>query len=296
MPALSRTVSRCALSLLPLAALQIASIGPAIGAEQTAPAKVAPSAVQPAAPAARISPRAGAVRKTPVASAEAVAIQQYGKVKITSLEVPWPPADCKATASWRAEVTNNNPGTVSQLYLEGWQYLENQQRWYLVGSAGTFSVDGNQTRTLEGHWNPGSGVSRYKVVLRLEGKTLAKHEERVQNLAIPATTDLEIQQAEFNGDNWKVTLKNNSTVPECALSVQTYLVNRGSGTSVPTGGLGAKVPANGARTVQNTLDNPPANWQANYDEFKVMLMRAPTWEATAGPGWTAIKTQSFPLQ
>jgi hypothetical protein len=131
------------------------------------------------------------------------------------------------------------------------------------------------------------------MVLHLKGKNLSKYEERVKELAIPASANLDILWPEFKGDTWKVSLKNNSATPECAISVQTYLVNKSSGVRVPTGGLAVKVPANGVGSAQNDITQ--THWRTTFDEFHVDVRRAPTWTPVAGPGWTTIKSQSFTL-
>jgi hypothetical protein len=223
----SHVALHCTLTLSLLAVLQIPLIGQALGAEKPTLPKITPSAAQPVAAKTNIT------TKTPALSQEALEIQLYGKVKITMLDVPWPPADCKRT-TWRAQIVNGNSDTVYQLQLEGWQYNEKQQRWDSAGYSEVFLIEGNQTKVLEGYWNPGTYATKYKIVLHPKGKNLKKYEERVKELVIPASANLEILPPEFNGDSWKVSLKNNSATSECAISVQTYLVKKSSGERDPT--------------------------------------------------------------
>jgi hypothetical protein len=281
-----RVALHCTLTLSLLAVLQIPLIGQALGAEKPTPPKIAPSAAQP------VATKTNVTTKSPAVSQEALEIQRYGKVKITVLDVPWPPADCKRT-TWRAQIFNGNPDTVYQLQLEGWQFNGNQQRWDGAGYSEVFLIEGNQTKVLEGYWNPGPYATKYKMVLHPKGKNLNKYEERVQELVIPASANLEILPPEFNGDNWKVTLKNNGATSECAISVQTYMVKKSSGARVGTGGLAVKVPSNGVGSAQNNITQ--TNWRTNFDEFLVDVRRAPTWSPVPGPGWTTIKSQSFTL-
>jgi hypothetical protein len=230
--------------------------------------------------------------KTPVASQDALEIQRYKRVKITLLDVSWPPADCQRT-NWRAQIVNGNPDTVYQLQLEGWQFNEKQQRWDAAGYSEVFLIEGNQTKVLEGNWNPGPYTTKYKMVLHPKGKTLKKYEERVKSLVIPASANLDILPPEFKGDSWNVSLKNNGATPERAVTVQTYLVKKSSGARVATGGLGVQVPANGVGSVQNSISQP--SWRDHFDESLVYVMRTPTWTPEPGPGWTTIKSQSFTL-
>lgn len=277
----TRALLCCNLILFTLTVAQMSLVGQAFGTEELPSSKIAPAAI-----------KANTKAKAPALSKEILEIQQYAKVKITALDVPWPPPDCKKT-TWRAQIVNTNPDSVYQLQLKGWQFNEKAQRWDVASYSELFNIEGNQTKILEGQWDPGPYTTKFKMVLHPKGKTLKKYEEREKALAIPASANLAILPPEFNGDSWKVSLKNNGSHSECAISVQTYLVKKSTGARVATGGHPAQIPANGVGLVQNNITEP--NWRTNFDEFLVELRRAPTWTSEPGPGWTKIKSQSFAI-
>jgi hypothetical protein len=230
--------------------------------------------------------------KVKVPSQDVLAFKIYENVKITALDNPWPPDNC-LQSKWTATVANNNQNAVSDLFLEGFVFLENQQTWTLSITSSVFSIEGKQSKTIEGRWYPGPFDSKYKLVLRQKKLNITQPEERVINLVIPATANLEILQPVFPGDSWRVSVKNNGARAECAIAITTYLIKQSTGERKAVGGLGLKIPPNSVDSAQNTIQEP--DWRKKFDKIEVLLRRAPTWKNTPGPGWTDVKRQTFSI-
>lgn len=216
----------------------------------------------------------------------------YENLKITALDIHWPPDNC-LEGKWVAMVANSNQSAVSELFLESSTFNEDQQKWFISSRSSVFSVDGNQSKTVEGRWYPGPFETKYKVVLYSKKANVNQPEERTVSLAIPATPNLEILQPEFIGNAWRVSVRNKGLRAECALSVQTFLVKQSTGERKAAGGLGLQIPPGGVNSVQNSIQEP--DWRSRFDKIEVLLRRAPTWQNTPGPGWTTIKQQTFSI-